>query len=162
MHSWLRLALGVVAVDQCTKISANHLLNQFTPKVIIPGNLNLSLSYSEDAVFNHLSSSGDWQRWVLVLVSLIAIVLIFYARTLLEPHQKTSSFALSILLGGAIGNLIDRLYLGKAIDFIQLQLGSGFYWPAFNLADIAILLGVAILIADGLYGSNDKAFQDHR
>lgn len=160
MPSWLRVALGIVILDQCTKVAANHMLNQFTPKVIVPNHLNFSLSYSEDAVFNYLSTGEGWQRWALVMISFLSIALIFYAKKFLKPHQKTSLFALSLLLGGAIGNLIDRLYVGKAIDFIQLQLSNSLYWPSFNLADAAILLGVAILIADGIYSGNDRARKD--
>ncbi len=160
MHNWQRVTLAVVAFDQCTKIAANYWLNQFTAKVIIPDFLYFSLSYSNEAVFNYFSTNGSRKIWILLLVSLLAIALIFYAKKSLKPHQTTSAFALSVILGGAIGNLIDRLYMGKNIDFISLHFSNRLHWPTFNVADAAIMLGVAILIADGLYGGNDKTHKD--
>jgi len=147
MHNWQRVALGIIAADQLTKILANYHLNQFTPKTIVPNFFDLSLTLIDPVA---------WQRWLVVVVSIAAVVIIIYAVKRLRPQQKTSRIALGIILGGGIGNFINYSLLGTGIDFISVKLGSNYYWPACNIADLAIMLGVALIVADGLYESSDR------
>ena len=143
----------VVLLDQITKIIAHKSLTLYAPKIIIPDYFNISLAYNEGAAFSFLASAGGWQRWFFVILTVVVSVLVIYWIKNLKEHEKTAAVGFALILGGAIGNLIDRLYLGKVIDFIQVHYQNIYYWPTFNIADSAITLGAAILIADGIAGS---------
>ena len=141
---------SVIALDQLTKFLAERLLVMHQPVPVLPS-FNWMLTYNPGAAFSFLAGAGGWQRWFfLVLGSLVSIALIVWL-TRLRPEEKRLALALALILGGAIGNLIDRAWLGQVIDFIQLYYDR-WYWPAFNIADSAITIGAALLVLDSLLG----------
>jgi signal peptidase II len=116
--------------------------------VIFPG-FNFTLIYNEGAAFSFLSNAGGWQRWAFTALSIvISIVLIVWLKTL-DRNKRVLAAGLAFILGGAIGNVIDRILYGHVIDFIDVYYKSH-HWPAFNLADSAITLGACLLIFDML------------
>lgn len=143
----------VVLFDQITKIIAHRELNQYAPIEVIPNYFNWFLAYNEGAAFSFLASAGGWQRWFFIILTVVVSALVIYWMKNLKEDEKTAAVGFALILGGAIGNLIDRVYLGKVIDFIQVHYQNIYYWPTFNIADSAITLGAAILIADGIAGS---------
>jgi signal peptidase II len=141
---------AIIGLDQLTKFLAERLLEMHQPVSVLPS-FNLTLTYNTGAAFSFLAGAGGWQRWFFLgLGSLVSIVLIVWL-TRLRPEEKRLGLALALILGGAIGNLIDRAWLGQVIDFIQLYYDR-WYWPTFNIADSAITLGAALLVLDGLLG----------
>ncbi len=144
---WLVLALFVLLADQLTKMAVE---NSFDAGDILPitGFFNLVLAYNKGAAFSFLADAGGWQHSFLTAVGAGASIFIFY---LLAKHgaQKLFSVALALILGGAIGNVIDRVAYGHVIDFLDFHL-RGWHWPAFNVADSAIVCGAGLLIIDEL------------
>ncbi|MBU6272489.1 MAG: lipoprotein signal peptidase [Betaproteobacteria bacterium] len=148
LGGWLLLALAVVVLDQLGKLLV---LRAFAPGErlpVVPGWFDLTLLYNPGAAFSFLASAGGWQRWFLTGVGVIAAVVIAW---MLWRHGNQRLFAagLALILGGAIGNVIDRIWLGQVVDFLLVYRGS-WHWPAFNLADSAITAGAALLILDEL------------
>ena len=143
------LSGSVIVLDQVTKFLAETLLTFHQPVPVLPS-FNLLLTYNTGAAFSFLAGAGGWQRWFFLgLGSLVSIGLIVWLRRL-KPTETRLATALALILGGAIGNLIDRVWLGQVIDFIQLYY-QHWYWPAFNLADSAITVGAALLVLDSLW-----------
>lgn len=143
---WLWLTVLVVILDQVTKQIAENALILHKPLAVFPG-FNWTLMYNKGAAFSFLSQAGGWQRWFfIVLSSAISIALIIWLKQL-KKEQRILSAGIALILGGAIGNLIDRSLHGQVIDFIQVYYES-FYFPAFNIADSAITLGAGLLIID--------------
>ncbi len=116
---------------------------------------NLVLVYNTGAAFSFLAGAGGWQRWFFMAVSVVVSVAIVF---MLRKHERERflSFALALVLGGALGNLYDRVMLGEVVDFVQLH-AAGYYWPAFNVADSAISVGVVLLVWDSLRGEPARA-----
>jgi signal peptidase II len=149
MLKWLGVSAAVVLVDQLTKQLAEASLVYAQPVAVLPS-FNLTLLYNRGAAFSFLSDAGGWQRWFFVCVSLaVSLALAFWLHRL-KPQQRLLALALALVLGGALGNLIDRLWLGHVVDFIQLYY-SDFYWPAFYVADSAITVGAVLLVWDALF-----------
>ena len=150
---WLGVSGAIVAADLATKAWVSHAL-AYGDVVEITSFFNLVLTYNTGAAFSFLAGAGGWQRWFFTAVAaVISIVLVAMLR---RPHRdRLVPFALSLVLGGAIGNLVDRLMLGHVVDFLQLHAG-GYYWPAFNVADSAISVGVALLLWDGIVTRHAK------
>ncbi len=143
------LSGSVIVLDQVTKFLAETLLIFHQPVPVLPS-FNLLLTYNTGAAFSFLAGAGGWQRWFFLgLGLLVSIGLIVWLRRL-KPTETRLATALALILGGAIGNLIDRAWLGQVIDFIQLYY-QRWYWPAFNLADSAITVGAALLVLDSLW-----------
>ena len=144
---WIALAVAIALADQATKAVV---LEAFVPgeSLFVTGFFNLVLAFNDGAAFSFLAGSGGWQRWFFVAIALVAsvvmLVLLFRHRT-----ERMFSAGLSLILGGAVGNVWDRLAHGHVVDFIQLH-AMGWYWPAFNLADSSITVGAGLLILDGL------------
>jgi signal peptidase II len=160
MLKWLGLSAVVVVLDQLTKQMAEALLVYAQPVAVLPS-FNLTLLYNRGAAFSFLSDASGWQRWFFVSVSLIVSVALAFWLYRLKPQQRLLALALALVLGGAVGNLIDRLWLGHVIDFIQLYY-SDFYWPAFNVADSAITVGAVLLVWDALFCERDRTIRmDH-
>lgn len=155
MARWLTLSLLVVLLDQVTKYVANTALVYAEPLAVVPS-FNLTLMYNRGAAFSFLSEAGGWQRWFFVTISVLASVLLIVWLSRLKRQQWLLALALALVLGGAVGNLIDRLWFGYVIDFIQLYYRN-FYWPAFNVADSAITVGAGLLIWDALFGKTRDA-----
>jgi signal peptidase II len=147
-HHWLRLGfvIAIAVADQISKYVALRHLELHRPVPLFP-TLDLMLTYNTGAAFSFLSDAGGWQRWLFVgLAIAISAFLLKWLFTLYARERWLGS-ALVLVLGGAIGNLIDRLFRdGKVVDFIYFHY-QDFHFPAFNLADSAICVGAALLIA---------------
>ncbi|MBA4144009.1 MAG: lipoprotein signal peptidase [Nitrosospira sp.] len=141
----LSLALAVLVLDLITKrwVEATLFHGEQIP---LTGFFNLVLTYNAGAAFSFLSDAGGWQRWFFSAIAIGASILIIY---LLRKHasEKLFCIALSLILGGALGNLWDRITLGHVVDFLDFHV-AGYHWPAFNIADSAIFLGAFGLIVD--------------
>ncbi len=139
---WLALAMMVVGLDQLTKSLASQWLFYAQPQAVLPG-FNLTLLHNPGAAFSFLANEGGWQRW---LFSALALAVSFYLVVLLRAASSpVYRGGLSLILGGALGNVIDRMRLGYVVDFIQVYYRT-WSFPAFNLADSAITLGAVLLI----------------
>ena len=146
MIRWLWLSLLVIVLDQASKQAVEAAMNEGDIQVLLPF-FNLILAYNPGVAFSFLSEQGGWQRWAISALALIlSLFLVVWLSRLKQPERWTA-VSLSLIIGGAIGNVIDRLLFGHVIDFIQLHY-AGLAWPAFNVADSAISLGVAIMLLD--------------
>lgn len=148
MLPWLGFALLLVIVDQVTKvlILGNY---RFGDSTYVAPFFNIVRAHNTGAAFSFLAAASGWQRWLFTGIAVAAILFIVY---LLRKHpgQKLFAFALACILGGAIGNVIDRLLHGYVVDFLQFHWQDRWYFPAFNVADTAITIGAACLILDEL------------
>jgi len=144
---WLGLAAAIVAIDQLTKVTIERLFDYGDVRPVT-GFFNLVLTYNKGAAFSFLAGASGWQKEFLTGIGIVASLVIVY---LLARHgaQKLFSLALALILGGAIGNVIDRIAHGHVIDFLDFH-WRGWHWPAFNVADSAIVCGAALLIVDEL------------
>jgi signal peptidase II len=145
---WLGVSFAVVVLDQVTKYLATAYLVLHQPLALLPS-LNLTLTHNTGAAFSLLHDAGGWQRWFFTVVALaVGIFLVVWLRRL-PPGSPRLALALALVLGGASGNLVDRVLLGYVVDFIDLYYGR-WHWPAFNVADSAITVGVVLLAVDAL------------
>ena len=141
---WLWISSLVVVLDQITKYIADSNLDLRVPVEVFLG-LNMTLCYNKGAAFSFLSNAGGWQRWFLMAISfVISFVLVVWLRNV-EKNRKVLAWGLALILGGAVGNLIDRSLYGYVIDFIDVYYDY-WHWPAFNIADSAISIGAGLLI----------------
>ena len=147
---WLALSAGVIALDLATKAWISGAFRYGEVREVTPF-FNLVLVHNTGAAFSLLADAGGWQRWFFAVVSIAisAVILVMLRR---QDQSRLGSTGLALVLGGALGNLWDRLTLGHVVDFVQLHAG-GYYWPAFNVADSAICVGVALLVWDGFRGT---------
>jgi|SRR5690606_3197408 signal peptidase II len=150
---WYLLALTVVALDLLSKYWVSATLTYGVP-VVFTSFFNFTLLHNEGAAFSFLSDAGGWQRWLFTAIALVASVVfaIWIARC---AHRLREAFALSMILGGAVGNLYDRVQHGYVVDFIVVHY-QDYYFPAFNLADSAITLGAIVLIVDMFFTRERK------
>jgi len=146
MLKWLWLSLIALVLDQWTKIAVDGSMRLYESIAIIPG-FNLTYVHNTGAAFSFLSEAGGWQRWFFAAMALIisAVLTVWLYR--LKSHETLLAVALSLVLGGAIGNLIDRLAYGYVIDFLDVYYQS-WHWPAFNIADMAISVGVFLMLLE--------------
>ncbi|MDB5822297.1 MAG: signal peptidase [Herminiimonas sp.] len=144
---WLGISLIVILLDQVTKITIKQMF-AFGQSRPVTSFFNLVLAYNEGAAFSFLSSQGGWQRYLFTGISVCAAILILF---LLKRNagQRMFCWALALILGGALGNLIDRVAYGHVIDFLDVHAG-GWHWPAFNIADSAICIGAVLFVVDEL------------
>ena len=146
MLKWLWLSLLAVILDQGSKqaIDSSMLLHQ---SIAIMPYFNLTYVHNTGAAFSFLSEAGGWQRWFFAGLALVisGVIAVWLAR--LKQHETLLAVALSLVLGGAIGNLIDRLAYGYVIDFLDVYYQI-WHWPAFNIADSSITLGVILMLAE--------------
>lgn len=150
MKHWLWLALIVLILDQSIKWL---ILLTFQPSetVTLLPNVNLTLMFNEGAAFSFLADAGGWQRWFFTLLAFAVTVVLTLWLLRLKTGEGWLAAALALLIGGAVGNLIDRALLGHVVDFIQvylpvIPLALFNPWPAFNIADSAITIGIVILL----------------
>jgi signal peptidase II len=150
----LWLSLVVVVLDQWSKYWIVANFREYEVLTVWPV-FNLTLVYNTGAAFSFLSDAGGWQRWFFVTVAVLVslVMVIWLAR--LQPRERWTALGLALVVGGAVGNLIDRVVLGKVVDFLQWH-WQDWYWPSFNLADSAITLGVILLLIDGLFGARPQ------
>ncbi len=151
---WLGVAGLVVVLDQLTKQIADALLSYNDPLVLLPI-FNFTLRYNTGAAFSFLADSGGWQRWFFSVIAVVVSVILVAWLKRLPRTALWEALGISLILGGAIGNLIDRLLFGYVIDFIEFHY-QHWYWPAFNVADSAITVGVTVLILDSLFRAKVK------
>jgi len=142
----LGLSAMVIGLDQFSKWLAEQTLIFHQPLPVLPS-FNLTLMYNRGAAFSFLANAGGWQRWFFVILSAVVSVVLVIWLSRLKVGQGRLAVALALVLGGAVGNLIDRLLYGHVIDFIQVYYDR-WYWPAFNVADSAITIGAFLLIID--------------
>jgi len=147
MLPWVALAAVIVLIDQLTKLAIERRFD-YGDVEPVTSFFNLVLTYNKGAAFSFLASASGWQKHFLTVIGIGASLFILY---LLARHggQKLFSLALTLILGGAIGNVIDRLAYGHVIDFLDFHVG-GWHWPAFNVADSAIVGGAILLVVDEL------------
>ncbi|OJT48911.1 signal peptidase II [Pseudomonas moraviensis] len=146
--SWLWLSLLVLVIDQASKFYFEAKLEMFQQIVIIPDLFSWTLTYNTGAAFSFLADSSGWQRWLFALIAIVvsAVLVVWLKR--LGRNDTWLAVALALVLGGALGNLYDRIALGHVIDFILVHWQNRWYFPAFNIADSAITVGAIMLALD--------------
>lgn len=145
---WLSVAIVVIFIDQVTKYAAEISLTAYKPQAVLPF-LNLTLAYNKGAAFSFLGSAGGWQQWFFIGLGIVVSVVILIWLYRLPKQKKLEACGLSLVLAGAVGNLIDRIAQGMVVDFIHLHYQQ-YSWPVFNVADIAISVGIFLLLLDML------------
>ena len=143
---WLLLSVVVVVADQFTKWLAQASLIPYQPVPVIPM-FNLTLAYNTGAAFSMLSDASGWQRWFFVSLAIVVVIVLFSWVWRMRADERLHAISITLILGGAVGNLIDRLLHGYVVDFLDVYYGS-YHWPIFNIADSAITVGVVVLIID--------------
>lgn len=145
---WLWLSALVVVLDLGSKALASQLLDYAQPVELLPV-FNLTLLHNTGAAFSFLASHDGWQRWLFATIAIGASLGLTAWLTRLKAHERLLAASLALVIGGALGNLYDRLMYGYVVDFLSFH-WKGYYFPAFNLADTAITLGAAGLIVESL------------
>jgi signal peptidase II len=145
---WLGIAFIIVLLDQLSKITITRTF-QLGEEKVITSFFNLVLAYNKGAAFSFLHNSGGWQRYFFTAIGIGAAI---YIVILLKKHggQRMFSWALALILGGAVGNVIDRVLYGHVVDFLDFHWAGLGHFPAFNIADAAICIGAALFILDEL------------
>ena len=154
--AWLGLAAIVIAADQLTKwLVVQHF--ELYERMEIHALLNLTRVHNTGAAFSLLGDQAGWQRWLFIgLAIAVSIAILIWIFRLPRRGHHWLAAALALVLGGAIGNVIDRINIGYVIDFIQVHWQDA-YFPTFNVADVAISIGAFLLICDSLFGSGRSA-----
>lgn len=146
MRNWLRLAALIVLLDQATKLVVDLSLHYGQRISLLPF-FDLTLIYNRGAAFSFLAQGSGWQRWFLSGIAVVAIVFILWLMKTSAQQSRRLMLALTLILAGAIGNLIDRLAYGHVVDFVLIY-WHPWYYPAFNIADAAITVGAILVIWD--------------
>jgi len=149
------LSLLVVVLDQASKF---WILGRFTEYQVVEvwPVFNLTLVFNKGAAFSFLADAGGWQQYFFIgLAAVVSLVLLVWLRNM-RAHERLTAWGVALVLGGAVGNLIDRLVHGKVVDFLQWH-WEQYYFPSFNLADSAITLGVILLLIDALVSRHADA-----
>ncbi|WOD12144.1 signal peptidase II [Pseudomonas sp. NyZ704] len=157
---WLALSALIIALDLLSKWFADTNLQMYQQVPVIDGLFSFTLAYNPGAAFSFLANAGGWQRWffVAIAVGVSGMLIVWLARL---PRQKIMEpLALALILGGALGNLYDRIVHGHVVDFILVHWQQSWFFPAFNIADSAITVGAALLILDMFFGGKNKAGAD--
>lgn len=144
--AWLAIALLVVILDLWTKHLASTHLEMFQPQAVFPW-LNWRLAHNPGAAFSFLAGAGGWQRWFFTGLAVVVTVFLLAWLFRTRREERLVPLALVLVMGGAIGNTIDRLRYGYVVDFIDVH-AQGWHWPAFNVADSAIVCGIILLLLD--------------
>lgn len=152
---WLVVSVLVIALDQATKSIVRHTLIPYMPHQVIPHVLNWTLAFNRGAAFSFLEDASGWQTWLFGILAVVVCIglAVWLART--PRRDWRTALPVALIIGGALGNLIDRLIHGQVTDFVQV------YWhawsfPAFNIADSAITVGAILLILFGVLGGHDR------
>ena len=145
---WLWLSVLVMVLDQATKFYFDGILQMYEQIVVIPDLLSWTLAYNTGAAFSFLADSGGWQRWLFTLIAVVVSVVLVVWLKRLGRGDTWLAVALALVLGGAVGNLFDRVVLGHVVDFILVHWQDRWRFPAFNLADSAITVGAIMLALD--------------
>lgn len=151
--SWYALAIVIIVLDQLSKYWVQLSFFEGERVNLLPI-LDFTLVYNKGAAWSFLSDAGGWQRWLFTAISsVVSIVLVIWIHRLVAI-QKILLIALTLILAGAVGNLIDRIMLGKVVDFVLFYY-DGRYFPAFNVADSAITLGAIMMLIDVFWGPSE-------
>ncbi|MFZ6048051.1 signal peptidase II [Pseudomonas sp. CR3202] len=145
---WLWLTVLVFVLDQASKWFFESELNLYQQIVVIPDYFSWTLAYNTGAAFSFLADSSGWQRWLFAVIALVVSGVLVVWLKRLKPEETWLAIALALVLGGALGNLYDRVVLGHVVDFILVHWQNRWYFPAFNLADSAITVGAVMLALD--------------
>ena len=143
---WLWVVVVVVALDRISKMLALHYLTEYVPYPVVPF-FNLTLAYNKGAAFSFLNQASGWQVWFFGFLAVVVSVVILFQMHKMSSQQRWLNIAFALIMGGALGNLSDRICYGHVIDFIDLYV-SRFHWPVFNLADSAICIGAVMIVID--------------
>lgn len=148
------IVLVIVVLDQITKIWADTSLAMYE-QVPITSFFNITKAYNYGAAFSFLNDAGGWQRWLFTGISLVVSIVLTVWLYRMSRQERWLSLSIALILGGAVGNLIDRVWYGYVVDFIQVYWNTS-YFPSFNIADAAISCGTVILLAITLFEKNDS------
>ena len=155
--SMLRLlwvSVAVIALDQLTKVWASSALDYAVPLVITPF-FNINLAHNLGAAFSFLDNAGGWQRWMFIGLAIAVSGLLTQWLRKTERHEKAQAYGLVLIIGGALGNAIDRIVYGHVVDFLQFHY-AGHAFPTFNIADSAIFCGAVLLIWESFRAEQNK------
>jgi signal peptidase II len=145
---WLPLTLGVILLDQASKAWMVQHLRLYESVHVLPV-LDITLMFNSGAAFSFLSDASGWQKWLFVgLALIVGLAILGWLRRLRTRSQALLCCSLTLILGGALGNVIDRLRIGHVVDFVSAHWGRTYYFPAFNVADSAITIGAILLLLD--------------
>jgi len=159
MMKWLWLTLFIFVLDLLTKAIISQNFQLYETLVVIPGWFNLTLAHNAGAAFSFLADESGWQRWFFAIIAFVVSGVIFFWINRLQKHEVWVAISLALVLGGALGNLWDRLTLGYVVDFLDFYYQSdtkAMHWPAFNVADMAISIGAVMLIIDALFPGQEQ------
>ncbi len=151
---WLWLAALAIGFDQASKLAIDKSFQLYESINVMPF-FNLTYVHNTGAAFSFLSEAGGWQRWFFAALAIIMSTIMTIWLTRLKENETLLAVALSLILGGAIGNLIDRLFYGYVIDFLDVYYGT-YHWPAFNIADSAITIGVALMLVESFKSQEEQ------
>jgi signal peptidase II len=155
MLKYLWLSFAVIVADQVTKTIILNWLDLYQTVPVMPF-FNLTLAYNTGAAFSFLASAGGWQRWFFVILAAVIVTVLTVWLSRLAKTAKLEAISLALIIGGAVGNVVDRLMHGHVIDFLDVYVGTN-HWPAFNIADSAICVGAVLLIIDSFRKPAEKA-----
>ncbi len=161
---FLLISLLIVVLDQYTKYLVVEHIPAYTSGVAVTSFFSLVHVYNEGAAFSFLAGMGGWQRYLFMSIALVISVCLVIALMRTSRSKPWTCLGIALVLGGAVGNLLDRIFLGHVVDFLMFYIrGQDFFWsyPSFNVADIGVCCGAAILVIIGLFGKDDKA-KEHK
>ena len=150
---WLIVSVLVIALDQLTKAIVLRELTPYVPRAVVPHVLNWTLAFNTGAAFSFLAGGSGWQVWLFGILAVIVCAVLIAWLTRTPRNEWRTALPLALIVGGALGNLIDRVMHGQVTDFIQVYWRT-WSWPAFNVADSAICVGAVVLILFGMFGGN--------
>ncbi len=151
MVRWLGLSLFVVVIDLYSKHLISQSMSLYQSIAIIDGFFNFTLLHNEGAAFSFLADQGGWQRWFFTFTSAVVSLILIIWLIRLKQQERLLATSLALVIGGALGNLWDRLTLGYVVDFLDVYIEYNhqiMHWPAFNIADSAICIGAMLLFVD--------------
>ena len=151
---WLWISVLVLLLDQWTKSMASSALALYVPNKITEF-FNLTLMHNKGVAFSFLADQSGWQRYFITVVASLIVIWLLYWLIKNTRAQKLQNIALVLVIGGALGNIWDRVVLGYVVDFVELHY-HGYYWPAFNVADSAISIGAVLLIIDAFKNKDES------
>lgn len=153
---WLLLSVLILVADRVSKDIFEGTLSMYQRIEVIPGYFDWTLAYNTGAAFSFLADAAGWQRWFFAAIAIVVSVVLVVWLKRLKRHETLLAVALAMVLGGALGNLYDRVVLGHVVDFILVHWQNRWFFPAFNLADTFITIG-AILLALDMFKSDKSA-----
>ena len=145
---WVWLSVVVFVIDQITKFWFDNNLQMYERITVIPQVLDWTLAYNTGAAFSFLAGASGWQRWLFTLIAVVVSVVLVVWLKRLKPDETWLAVGLALVLGGALGNLVDRVVFGHVVDFILVHWQDRWRFPAFNVADSAITVGAILLALD--------------